>query len=159
MTRFAVSVASVIVFLLHHLVSPVSALDLEFESITCDTALPAFAYDSGIQVTCSNGNGGRSHRCTLGQTLLIQGRLHYNNLSSYFPYDEDNDDDEVYDNSNNVTKAIAYASADLNLATLEYGLFSHLPFNFCGDWGKSTRRGGRNVTSRRMKQSSVMWRS
>jgi hypothetical protein len=80
-------------------------------------------------------------------------------LSSYFPYDEDNDDDEVYDNSNNVTKAIAYASADLNLATLEYGLFSHLPFNFCGDWGKSTRRGGRNVTNRRMKQSSVMRRS
>ena len=32
-----------------------------------------------------------------------------------------------------------YASADLNLLSVEYNLFNFLPFNFCGDWVSSGR--------------------
>ena len=118
------------------------ALDLEFNSISCDTTLPAFAYDGDIQVTCYDEvNGGSRKRCSLGQQVLISGRLQYRDLLSYFPSSSSNGgggDDDVYyaDADTNSNKTIGYASANLTLATIEYGLFNSLPFNFCGDWGK-----------------------
>ena len=124
----------------------VDALDLEFNSIQCDTTLPAFAYDGDIQVTCSdNVHGGTRKRCSLGQQILISGRLQYRDLMAYFPdaygdaYIADDDASAAAaaaaasSSSNNT---IGYASANLTLATIEYGLFQNLPFNFCGDWGR-----------------------
>jgi hypothetical protein len=45
-----------------------SALDLEFDSIQCDTKLPAYAEENGITMTC---NG--STRCTMGDSAVISG--------------------------------------------------------------------------------------
>mmetsp|Transcript_2533 Transcript_2533/g.5520 ORF Transcript_2533/g.5520 Transcript_2533/m.5520 type:complete len:363 (-) Transcript_2533:207-1295(-) len=119
------------------LVLMTDALDLEFNSIQCDTTLPAFAYDGDIQVTCYDDvNGGTRKRCSLGQQILISGRLQYRDLTAYFPtsYDADADaDGYAYDGANS-NNTIGYASANLTLATIEYGLFQYLPFNFCGDW-------------------------
>lgn len=106
-----------LLLLLLLLAASATALDIAFESITCDQNLPAFAYNGDIQVTCDG-----SKRCSLGQSVLISGSLQYRGLSSSGAY-------------NNT----GYASADLKLVTLEYSLFKHLPFNFCGDWVSSTQ--------------------
>lgn len=49
--------------------SVASGLDLEFDSIECDTTLPAFAEANGIVMTC-DGNT----RCTFGENATIAGK-------------------------------------------------------------------------------------
>ncbi|KAG7362729.1 hypothetical protein IV203_026089 [Nitzschia inconspicua] len=48
------------------------------------------------------------------------------------------DGEEVVEQENqnpwNTWNTTGYASADLKLLSIEYTLFNHLPFNFCGDW-------------------------
>lgn len=45
-----------------------NALDLTFDSLTCDTSLPAYADDNGITMTCNGSN-----KCSLGDNSLIMG--------------------------------------------------------------------------------------
>ena len=51
------------------LASTVGALDLEFDSIQCDTKLPAYVQDNGVTMSCK-GN----ERCTFGESATISGK-------------------------------------------------------------------------------------
>ena len=46
------------------------ALDIEFDSIQCDTSLPAYALDGDLQMTCDDGS---STKCSFGQDAVISG--------------------------------------------------------------------------------------
>jgi len=91
-------------------------LDLELRKVTCDESLPAYISQGDISWECSDGGT----RCPMGDTATISGGITYNNLAGYTNYNSS-----------------GYATATLNMLTLEYELFELLPFNFCGDWVKN----------------------
>ncbi|CAJ1940264.1 unnamed protein product [Cylindrotheca closterium] len=101
------------------------ALDLELRKVVCDETLPAYIATGDINWRCNGG----STSCSMGEHVYITGGLTYNQLGAYL--------------QNNST---AYASAKLQMLTLEYELFQLLPFNFCGDFVTSSAANG-NMTN------------
>jgi hypothetical protein len=50
--------------------TPTTALDIEFDKVTCDESLPAYVTEGNLQMTCNNGD---DSRCTFGTTVAISG--------------------------------------------------------------------------------------
>eukprot|EP00980_Cylindrotheca_fusiformis_P011949 scaffold2830_cov131-Cylindrotheca_fusiformis.AAC.70 len=81
-------------------------LDLSLRNVACDESLPAYISEGDISWKC----GEEETSCTMGETVEISG-------GTYTDYDSS-----------------GYASANLQILSLQYELFQLLPFNFCGDW-------------------------
>jgi len=92
------------------------ALDIEFDSIQCDTSLSAYVLDGDLQMTCDDGS---STKCSFGQDAVISGTMQYHSLSQYS------------------SNGLGYVSANLRLMSVRYDLLELFPIDLCGDWIES----------------------